>query len=166
VTPGAQLPLLVIPGSPLPLLVIPGERPRGFAAQLNKLARKARRGETRDPGVETRSNVSHQEFTSDVIKARAKIVAAAKAMLDGKLFFIEGARQILAWSEMAGLDSDEDILPFDVIESETDALPIGSARQFWNPEALERLQPEIEAAEKWARDSGVEHCHNLIRRFG
>jgi hypothetical protein len=98
---------------------------------------------------------------------RKKIVAAARAMLAGTISFIEGARAICAISTSAGLPhDDEDLVPFALIESETDALPAGDVRQLWNQQALEKLQPEIDSAELWARDVAVEHCQKLIERFG
>jgi len=97
------------------------------------------------------ANVSHNEFTSDRADARAEIVSAAKAMLEGKLSFIEGARQIFALSEKAGLGRDEDVLPFLALDDETDALPLGDVRRLWSSNGLERKQPDMDAAEHWGR---------------
>jgi hypothetical protein len=99
-------------------------------------------------------------------QARREIAQAARAMLDGSLSFIEGARRILQLRLEARLpDFDPDIAPFSGIDSETDALPIGN-RNIWSAEALARLQPEIERKERWAADFGAPHCLKLIDRFG
>lgn len=98
--------------------------------------------------------------------ARQQIIQTAQSMLDGTLSFIEGARLIghLRW-EAGFPDFDPDILPFVAIDSETDALPIGDVRKLWAPDALQKLQPEIEQSEKWARDIGYPYCQKLIDRL-
>jgi hypothetical protein len=105
--------------------------------------------------------------SSDASEAQQKIAETARDMLSGAMSFIEGARLInrLRWAaELA--EFDPDILPFIGIDSETDALPLGEVRKHWAPEALAKLQPEIERLEKWARDFGRLNCQNLIDRFG
>jgi hypothetical protein len=87
-------------------------------------------------------------------------------MLEGTLSFIEGARVISRNQFDADLELDVDISPFVGIDSCTDALPLGEARSLWRQDALDRLQPEIDKAEDWARGLGSERCRNLIRRFG
>lgn len=99
-------------------------------------------------------------------QARVKMAETAQAMLNGTLSFIEGARQIASLREQAKLNRfDPDIIPFVAIDSETDALPFGPIRRLWAPDALAKLQPEIDAAETWAKDNGAEHCQTLIGRF-
>ena len=88
-------------------------------------------------------------------------------MLGGALSFIEGARLICRLRGRAGLsDSDPDIVAFIAIESETDTLPMGDARQHWAPQALAKLQPEINSAEAWAREVGRGDCQRLVDRLG
>lgn len=100
-------------------------------------------------------------------KARLDISAAARFMLDGTLSIIEGARRIIGLQSRADLaDFDEDIIPFVAIASETDAYPIGAVRLLWAPDALARLQPNMDRSEQWARNVGQVHCQNLIKRFG
>jgi hypothetical protein len=97
---------------------------------------------------------------------RQKIVITARKMLDGELSFIEGARVLIEFRFIGNTETtDPDMLAFVVIDSETDALPFGDVRAHWQPEALVRLQPEIESAEQWAREVGSDSCRNLIRRF-
>jgi hypothetical protein len=90
------------------------------------------------------------------------IAQHARAMLDGKLSFIEGARKIAGARFAAGLDHDPDILVFAAIESDTDALPIGQVRESWQAEALAKAQPEIERAEKWAREMGARNGRSSL----
>ena len=98
--------------------------------------------------------------------SRQQIVEVAKSMLAGDLSFIKGARKISRLSFAAHLRDDPDILPFVAIDSETDTLPVDEdVRRFWAASALEKLQPEIEKAELWARKVGSDHCQKLIDRF-
>ena len=102
----------------------------------------------------------------EVEKARMDIVAAARDMLDGALSFIEGARRIAylqLYVDVAELD--ENIIPFVAIDSETDVYPMGAVRLLWTPDALAKLQDEIDRSEQWAREIGYSHCHKLIERF-
>jgi hypothetical protein len=99
--------------------------------------------------------------------ARHKIAATAAKMLNGSLSFIEGTREVLALSSLAKLDQfDPDILPFVGAYSETDALPLGEVRELWAPDALEKLKPEFERKERWARELCQEACSRLVKRFG
>jgi hypothetical protein len=102
----------------------------------------------------------------DVEQARIRLAQCALAILSGTISFVEGARQITALRTQAKLDDfDPDIIPFVVIDSETDALPLGQVRALWASDALAKLQPEIDAAEKWARDTGIKYCLSLVERF-
>ena len=101
------------------------------------------------------------------IDAKNKIVATARAMIEGEISFIEGARKINGLGYLAGLgEFDGNLIVFTSIDSQTDALPMGKVRELWNPDALNKLLPEIDDAERWARDEAITHCRNLIERFG
>jgi hypothetical protein len=103
----------------------------------------------------------------DIQKARREIVDAAGRMLAGSLSYVEGARLVVRLHWDAEIDQfDPDILPFVGIDSETDALPLGTFRMGWSPEALGKLQPEIDRAEEWAPKYARAHCEALVRRFG
>jgi hypothetical protein len=103
--------------------------------------------------------------TADKDEHRNAIVETARAMLAGRITFIEGARRISTLRFKADLEWDPDVLPFVAIDSETDALPVGDVQSHWNSEALAKLQPEVASAETWARDMGWPHCGALVRRF-
>lgn len=98
---------------------------------------------------------------------QAQIARLAAAMLGGKIEFIQGSREIVSLGHAANMSRDQDILPFIAIDSETDALPLAAeVRELWQREALERLQPQIDQAQNWARSIGELHCRNLLARFG
>ena len=103
---------------------------------------------------------------SEILAARGKILKAAQDMLTGKLSYIEGARSfVVAWTTTRLDERDADFLPFVGIVSETDALPIGEERKYWQVTALDALQPEIDQTEVWARWFGEPHCRGLVERF-
>jgi hypothetical protein len=103
---------------------------------------------------------------TEILAARRRIVKAAQDMLAGKLSYIEGAQKIVAAGTTARLDErDADLLPFEGIVSETDALPFGEMRKHWQAAALDALQPEIDRKEAWARGFGERHCQSLVERF-
>ena len=82
------------------------------------------------------------------------------------MLFIEGAREIRTTAFELDLQSDPDIVAFVAIDSETDALPVGEFRKLWLPEALDKLDPELQQAEAWAREVGTKACEALVKRFG
>ncbi len=86
-------------------------------------------------------------------------------MRDNKVSFLEGARQICSAARSLGLEKDPDINAFILIDSETDALPLGELRRHWLPEALAKLEPELRQAETWARSVGSKACESIINRF-
>lgn len=99
-------------------------------------------------------------------RARLDIVDVARRMLDGSLSSVKGAREIAALRHDAKLDdSDADIRPFIGIAFETDHLPFGEVQKLWAPAALARLQPRLDEAEQWARETALRHCQNLIERL-
>ena len=95
-----------------------------------------------------------------------EIANIARAMLGQRMSFTEGALKIRRLWLGANLpDMDSDILPIIGVISETDRFPLGEVRKHWAPEALEKLQPEFERAEEWARQSASAACQKLIDRF-
>ncbi len=99
-------------------------------------------------------------------QSKRKIAETAAQMMAGTVSFIVGARSICQFGYEAGIHDDPDILPFVGIDSETDALPLDSElRRLWSPVALEKLQPEIDRKEEWARQFGTPYCERLVIRF-
>lgn len=108
----------------------------------------------------------HITHAAYILSVRKRVVDTARSMLDGKLSFLEGARLLSSLRHEADVRGDDaDFLTFVVIDSETDALPIGMVRQFWSQHALENLATEIVEAELWAKELGGLACESLVRRF-
>jgi hypothetical protein len=102
----------------------------------------------------------------EMMTARLLIFETVQDMLAGRLSYIEGSRKICPASFSWGLDEwDDDLRCFIGIDSETDALPFGEMREYWQAAALEALQPEIDTKEAWAREFAEPHCRNLMQRF-
>lgn len=105
-------------------------------------------------------------MTDLAAQSKRKIAETAAQMLAGTISFIVGARRISRFGYEAGIHDDPDILPFIGIDSETDALPLDpEIRRHWSPVALEKLQPEIDRAEEWAKQFGTPYCERLVTRF-
>ena len=101
-----------------------------------------------------------------VQSARRQVVGIARAMLAHEINFLLGARRLASlWHQTGVQDNDSDFATFTSIDSETDDLPLGDMRQQWDAQALAKLQPDIDAAEEWARDFGELACLALIKRF-
>jgi hypothetical protein len=106
-----------------------------------------------------RHNEEHRRW------AGAKIAALAQRMLAGEIGIAEGSGELAAWRFDVGADNDPDFIFFVGMDSETDDLPIGSARRHWNPEALRAKDAELAAYEAKVREEAFEICRRLIRRY-
>ncbi len=89
------------------------------------------------------------------------IIEPAKAYLNGKAGSIETTR---ALSQFVGRDRDLDRLLFPLVgvNSETDALPVGNVRKYWDTEALKQENIKIAAAEARYASIVSDACHALV----
>ncbi|MBM3650564.1 MAG: hypothetical protein FJX11_22540 [Alphaproteobacteria bacterium] len=99
-------------------------------------------------------------------RERKKLVDIVRRMLDGELSFLEGALMVPRAEALEIDDFDEDFLPFVAINSESDRFPLGAVRQYWSQDALAKLHPEIDGAEKWAGQTANHYCQRIIERLG
>jgi hypothetical protein len=95
------------------------------------------------------------------------VVRCAREMLAGAIGVIEGSR-ILARlrCDVGDGDFDPDFLPFVAIDSETDHLPVGTVRDYWDRDALAAKDLEIGEAEAFHREAALVACRRLVERFG
>jgi Protein of unknown function (DUF2489) len=99
-------------------------------------------------------------------QARVSLALLCHQMLNGELSFFEGAIQVCALRSSVGLpEFDTDLLAFVAIASETDHLPPSHIQHRWSNAALDRLQPEFERTETWARGFASQACQNIVERF-
>lgn len=107
--------------------------------------------------------MSHEEY---IVKMRERAVEVASGMLDGSIHYLEGAIELASLRFEVGLpENDKDFLAFTGVSSETDHLPIGSARQFWSEASLLRHEEEIEKSIKWAKEVSLSECKSIVARF-
>jgi hypothetical protein len=99
--------------------------------------------------------------------AEENVAQVARAILDGRISIIAGARQIRRFcGGHAGLDErDPDLTTFVSIDSETDDLPIGDVRQYWAPDALAQKDSEIARCETIYREPALKAASHLVARF-
>lgn len=87
-------------------------------------------------------------------------------MLAGVLSYFEGATQVCSLRFNIGMcDSDPDLLAFVTVESESDHLPPRHVQHRWSSASIQRLQPELEKTEIWAKGVATQAGHTLIERF-
>ena len=114
-------------------------------------------------GVKHHMKMTHEEYIQKQRKLAAEI---ASGMLSGSINYLEGAIRLSSLRFEVGLpDDDKDFLAFTGVSSEIDHLPIGSARQYWSQEALDRHEPEIQQSIKWAKDVSLSECKSIVARF-
>lgn len=100
------------------------------------------------------------------VKNRQDLVALCRAMISGELSYFEGALRVCPLRFNIGVSEDDpDLMVFAGISSETDHLPPKHIQHRWSREALQRLQPEFERTEVWAKSFASKACENLIERF-
>ncbi|MGO4549555.1 hypothetical protein AB4059_00405 [Lysobacter sp. 2RAF19] len=107
---------------------------------------------------------NHEEY---VLAARRRAAEIAAGILSGDVAVLEGSRllDLIRW-ELEVDERDPDFDVFTAIASETDALPIGPVRQHWSPEALAKLESEIQSAIAWAAPLAAPACQAIVERFG
>lgn len=96
---------------------------------------------------------------------RKEAASIARLMLSGKMDYLEGSQRLSTISSHIEIDDDEDFKVFELIDSETDALPIGRCRENWNPQRLIELQPEYERSVEWAKKLSLKNCESIVERF-
>ena len=96
-----------------------------------------------------------------------KVTKSARAVLDGKMGIIEGARQLstLAPDLVPDWKVDPDFLVLAALDSETDDLPVGKERKLWDGTALAERDPVISQIEADAKQEVEVACRNILRRF-
>lgn len=107
--------------------------------------------------------MSREEY---VLYQRKRAVEVAKGMIEGSIHYLEGACELASLRFEVGLpEDDKDFLAFTGVSSETDHLPLGTARQYWSVEALARHEPEIQKSIEWAKGVSLAECKSIVSRF-
>jgi hypothetical protein len=108
--------------------------------------------------------LSHEDYVRDIRRKAADICAG---ILAGEVDLFVGCHSLASLRQDLEVDpKDPDFAVFDLVSSETDALPVGEVRSHWAPEALAQLQPQIEAFVRWASPQVLPACSSVVERFG
>jgi len=102
---------------------------------------------------------------STVEQQRKVMAGVAHQILDGKIGIVAGARELVRLRFPSRAESDEDILVFVGIDSETDHLPLGEIRRLWNREVLKIKDEELMRYEVQVKERAFNACKNLIAKF-
>ena len=103
--------------------------------------------------------MTHEEYV-DLQSSRLKLLL--QSLLDGSETVLSSVRRILLLAREVFPQDNEAVNTFILIECETDHLPIGGERQFWDPAVLRQKDEEIERSELWARPMALEACRSLL----
>lgn len=96
---------------------------------------------------------------------QGKIVAICEATLAEEIGIIAASRRLSALGWKLFERRHEDFITFDVVDSETDDLPVDWERKNWGAEALTRKDAEIAEAEALYKDDVIAACRKLIEQF-
>jgi hypothetical protein len=95
-----------------------------------------------------------------------RIVEIAQAILEERSGVIAGAREMMWFRlDMDPDQEDEDLLGMAGIESQTDHLPLGDVRLYWDAEALLIKDAEMAEQEAFFRDSAFACCRAIVERY-
>lgn len=99
--------------------------------------------------------------------SRLAAIEAATAVLEGRLDIIEGCRRLSSFAHdfLSGHGLDEDFVVFEAVASESDELPVGAERAYWDPAALHREDEEVKRAEAMYRDEVMSACRKVVSRL-
>ena len=99
--------------------------------------------------------------------AGCRAARLASRVLSGVYDVLEAASELEHHLRAAGLTQGDAALDaFTVITSETDGLPVGAVRSFWDPAVLRARDAELTHARMWAREMGLPACAAVVQRFG
>ena len=109
------------------------------------------------------ARMTHEEY---VAIQRRRVAELARQILAGEIDVLDGSRKIAELQNKLEVDdSDQDLMAFVLVESETDNLPIGTEALNWSIEALARKEPELKRAREWAIQTVKANCESLVARF-
>jgi hypothetical protein len=100
-----------------------------------------------------------------ILALQKEIVEICDAVIHGNAGVIFASRKLRDLHYQMFDNVDDDFRIFIGIESETDELPIGDERQYWDAAVLTEKDKEIAEYEKKAEKDVIESCRRLIDRF-
>lgn len=113
-----------------------------------------------------RSNDKHtDEHKNYVLALHRDVVETCQAVIKGSMGIIAASRKLRNLHYQMFQNVDDDFCVFIGIESETDDLPVGDERQYWDVAVLSEKDKEIAEYEDKVVKAVVESCKKLIDRF-
>lgn len=95
-------------------------------------------------------------------KGKIKLRETAKLILKNKINWVEGCRLIVNLQNEID-EQDNEIFNFiRFLESETDDIPIGQARNFCDEAYLKKIDKEIEAYREKISEDLIKSCNEII----
>ncbi|MBV9467666.1 MAG: hypothetical protein JOZ57_00295 [Abitibacteriaceae bacterium] len=96
---------------------------------------------------------------------RQEMIAVAEQMLAGKIGILIGSRQLAVLGSHTELYHTEIFRVFIGIDSQTDDLPLGPSRAYWNEAVLKAKDQEIAAYEASVKEAALKACLQLINSY-
>ncbi len=94
---------------------------------------------------------------------RVHILSIARQLIAAEIGVIAASRELGYLRNEVEPRLARVLLTFTAIDSETDALPVGSVREEWSRDALMRKDKEITEAEDFYRDSATKAAKELVQ---
>jgi hypothetical protein len=104
----------------------------------------------------------HLEYSRTI---QNQVVDVCKAILNDEMQILLGVRKLCRLHCELFKQIDDDFVLFIAIDSETDELPIGDERQYWNEKVLIEKDREIAEYETRVKPEVFDACRTLIERF-
>jgi len=99
-----------------------------------------------------------QTLHDSIVQTAEGLIARSVGVVEASRRFMELAAELDAWE-------DEDLLYFQEIDSQSDAFPLGVARQQWDAAALVREDHARARFEQSVYAGAAERCRSLITRY-
>ena len=107
--------------------------------------------------------LTHAEYIASLRRDAGQVAAA---VISGQISLLDGCWRLGPLLAQAELDPDDpDAEVIGLVCSELEGLPVGELRAHWSPEALVRLEPQLESAAKWATPLAMPALQSVARRF-
>ena len=87
------------------------------------------------------------------------------SVLSGESDILAAPRELRPYFRVFGpAYEDLDMNLLTIIDGETEALPLGRERELWDPDALDRKEPEVARAREWALQQGLRKALENVRK--
>ena len=105
------------------------------------------------------------EYKDHILALQRDVLEICQSVIKGSTGVIDASRKLRNLHYQMFQNVDDDFRIFIGIESETDHLPVGDERQYWDVAVLSEKDKEIAEYEDKVIKVVVESCKKLIDRF-